>query len=435
MKKYICLLLACVMALGLAACNNSDPSTPKEPNNTPSETFDDATWNLNVSTKDVSFTPFKGVDITGTIMVSPLTRERFNPSSTIMALEQLNYFKDWDFSYETIENAIPHFTENGQMTSYQFSDILTIRDINGEWGASRNFSVEYESNTETCINYESITITFEYFEGEGFLPEEQVCGVLKTVFGNDIGNFLYYNENSETPQFMHHHINCDGGTVLLSRSRRESMEVYSIESQSYGIEPIKGYPGEYQPNAQNLNIIYDFLHFAEGERDVLNVNNLGKTFFEKHFGPDTNITLYSTNIYTQCTRNGVNSSDDTQDESISIYFDITKLHENQDDHVSVNLFHNYKNSEDELSLIFSFPNVPSSEVTDEYKESVQNKVSEIVKDILKTDRVNGCFDKNKTYNIQIAGRDAYVQFKIEWFKSGDEQRALFIINASTNMST
>lgn len=429
MKKFLACLLAGVMVFSLAACgNNTDTKNPgDEAQPKPQVVF----TNLEASSQDVQMTQGEET-ISGKLVVSPLTRERFNPETTLEALKALESIKEWKgFSYDTGEYGNYFEEENNgaiTFTGYELNETLNIQQLENEWPTGNEFAVKYVTFTARCINYSEISVEFEYSDDKEHLTAEQIKEILVTIYGQEIGEFLHSGDMGEGVDYSPVRIVNDYGEITLHRYVDETSALYSIACTPLGVNSSAlGYVGDYADHEDKLNVIADFLHFAEDERDVHQYRTWGKSFFTKYFGEDTYLDPNTVCLYLWNTHDGVTLHGDKQSEHMSI--NLNMWHSETNEQNGGCLFsYDVENGKHQISLVMIFGYTPKAELTDEYREEMRQLAANIVKDTLQLEDVTGCFDEGVTYKANVNGHEVDVSCSFEWDESSEDAYPCLIIS-------
>ena len=428
MKKFLACLLAGVMVFGLAACGNDNNT--KNPGDEVKPKPQVVFTNLDASSQDVQMTQGEET-ISGKLVVSPLTRERFNPETTLEALKALDSIKDWKgFSYDTGEFANYNEADDGiiTFTGYELNETLNIQQLENDWSTGNEFAVKYTTFTARCINYSEISVEFTYSDDKEHLTDDQLKEILVVVYGQEIGEFLHSGDMGEGSDYSPVRIANDYGEITLHRYENENSALYSVSCDPIGVNTsVLGYVGDYVHHEDKLNVIADFLHFAEDERDVHQYRTWGKSFFTKYFGEDTYLDPNTVCLYLWTTHDGVTMHGDNKSEHMSINLNLCHSETNEQNGGCL-FSYNVENGKHMVSFVMIFGYTPKAELTDAYREEMRQLATDIVKDALQLEDATGCFDEGKTYKANVNGNEVDITCSFYWDESGEDAYPCLIIS-------
>lgn len=451
-KKIVAGVCAGIMTLSLTACGEK----AEEPHISNTEILDyvDSSDNyeneynedeykeynivgpaLPISAKEIDYTSPSGIHMQGTLPVSPLNKERFNPDTTTEVLQTVEGIKDWALRRESYEQGYDHYVEQKQSTSFKRAESIIMDQMVDECPTGSSITVDYAYDTTYCINYSTICVTIEQYEDSG-LTESDICEILKAVYGEEIGIFLFETEMGEdfndaycSSEWMEH------GDINYGRRIMDGYRTYSIGLGS-AYSSIPGYPGEEEMWTTTPTVLYDFLGLPEEERNVLDRESYGKTILEKYFGEGTRFPKEEYDFsFVGDTRVGFITDEFQDKESFMINQILDVPSATEEECYSALWAEDYENGEHSLSVLFGFASRPPEDWTPEDKEAVRQQAMEITRDLLKIEDIDSYFTGDEFYDMTIGGRLEWVHVSFEWNNySGTSESATLFILTSSDMS-
>lgn len=453
-KKIITGLCVGVMACLLVACGKSAEEPIKPQQNTEAienteyvdyigSEYEDEYQEFNViapelplSSQKIDFTSPTGVHLQGTLVVSPLTKESFNPDTTLETLKNVESIKDWNFRYENYEQAYDYVDEQKLTCSFIRAESVIVEQTDEEgWPTGNKVIVDYNQNTAQVINYNSISVRFEESYDTPTLTEDDMHAILKVVYGEEIGTFLFeaemgadFNEAYCFSELTGH------GQIGYGRRIMEGYFDYDVtccSSRDY----ITGYPGEEEMWTITPDVMYDFLGLPQDERNIMDRNNYGKTILEKYFGEGTRFPAGEFDFaFVGLSSHGFNMDEYQETKSFMINQTLNTPNAPEDETCGALWEEEYRNGEHHMSLLFSFDYKPAAAWTPEAKEDIRQKAMQITRDLLKIEDIDKYFTDGEFYEMEIGGKTEWVQVSFEWDDYYEEENATLFIRTSSDMS-
>lgn len=411
MKKFISIILIGIMLLSMTACNQ-----PKDSSDWTTKIM--ANPSVTVQTKDVTYTTEDGKEFPDTVIVSPLNKETYQPEKALNTLKKLKFLNHWTLFSVQIENMGYHFTNHGKLKAYNDIDTIVMRNPADAENQHDTIKIDYATESMNIIGYRCVTVTIENTETVN-LTQAQIYEILQAVYGKKDAEFLCYATGSFLKEPILSETTQNGANVTYSRTMNEDEMIFSIDCDVTDSYAKHYYSNNKEAMLKELVVFPDVMHWKDGEDDINNLDTLGKSFLEKHFGPDACFVTENNPDWL----NGIYiyrvPSDESQPKEFFSLYQIAPFGIENAVRQEISMVSWVTKDKVESMISLDLCALTEEECTDAKKEEITVRAQEIVKDILQVETFSDPLDKKKCYPITIDGQESYIAFQL-WFPNYDD---------------
>ena len=453
-KKILAGVCAGLMVCSLVACGKTEPEITQEPaqkvettqeteattpidNSEISEEVLDANPdslgtmpNLQPSSQPIDYTTSAGVHLQGNMTISPLKMDTFNPDVTMQTLKSLDFVKDMAITNTNSEHAYQPVIDGQKLVAFQKTEIISISQIGSDsWLTGNYIDISYEKDSTSTINYGTISVLIQTQPETEFLTDEQIHTILKVVYGDEIGTYLFNGQMMSYEECDYASNISEYGEILYTRNHFEYQTYYGVTCA--GSDYVEGYPGEEEMWAKPHSTMFDFMRLPENERDILNTRTIGKSILELCFGEGACLDIedrYGIYMYEEGPKYIGNEY---------IPFEEFSIHQgvyspaDPDTSYGVSWTDTYSNDAHSIYLTFKFGDKNTEEWTNEQRESIQQKVMDVVRYLFQTEDVDAYFNDYASYESELNGQKLVANVYFKWGEFDGIETPTLMININT----
>lgn len=406
MKKFISIMLVGIMLLSMTACNQ-----PKENSDWTTKVITPPS--VTVQTQDVMCKTENGREFSDTVIVSPFTKETYQPEKALNTLKNLKFLSNWTlFSMQT-ETMGYHFTSHGKLKAYSDVETIVMRNPEDAENQYDTITIDYVTESMNIIGYQRVTVTIEDPEAAN-LKQTQIHEILQAVYGKKNAEFLCYAAGSFLKEPILSETTQNGANVIYSRTIDEDEIIFSVDCEVTDEKVQHYYTNNKDAMLKELVAFPDVMHWKDGEDDINDLDTLGKSFLEKHFGPDACFAIennpdYLNSVYVYRVQN-----DESQQKEFWSLYQIAPFGIENATRQDISMISWVNKDKVESMISLDLCTLTEEECTDAKKEEITLRAQEIVKDILQVETFSNPLEKEKYYPITIDGKEAYITFQLSF---------------------
>ncbi len=410
MKRILSAMLVCVLVFGLVACGTT--KTMEQPK-------------VNLELKDVTFESF-GEEVKDTVVVSPLSTEKFKPEVALEAIKKLSFLSGWESKTQYSEVGTPVFTDAGQMTSFKSAITLNFYETKGK-SYEKSISVFYNCEPDSVLGYSAVAVEFSNDSAGKCLSEKQRLEVLKAVFGEEYAEYLCYAKMPTSDGLESSEMKQGNASLTYERISDKTMGYsYAMRVTNNDATQVNGNPGDFEPTLESMAILRDLLNMKEGD-SPLDLKNMGTDFLTKHFGEGTHFELGTGYLDSMAGAYLYSDADGYKTLMMRYYLAQDGVEENN--RLRVTLSTSLGEFE-ETYVNFQLGTV-AKDASEDAREELRQKALAIAKDVLGMEELEDAFAEDKYFNATINDKDVLVIFRLHWDENDDGSTTATLSFAST----